>query len=97
MRAALGMASGTVCIAAVLAFAGVQLVGAIHPVLVPLCAASAGWLLFEAISDYRSVEADPELSAEENDWLRFGAALVVILLFAPALVLGMKVGLTAWL
>ena len=64
--------------------------------LVPLCAASAGWMLFEAVGDYRSAEADPELSEEENDWLRFGATLAVIILFAPALVLGVKVGLTAW-
>ena len=97
MHAALGVASGTVCVAAVLAFAGVGRVGAIRPVLVPLCAASACWLMFEAISDYRSAGAGPELSAEENDWIRFGAALLVILLFVPALVLGMKVGLTAWL
>ena len=96
LRAALGAASGAVCVVAVLAFAGATFLAPLGRALVPLSVGAGAVILHEAITDLRALDQDPELDEEDRQWVGLLAGLLVIALFAPAVVLGVHAGLRAW-
>ena len=83
-------------VVAVLAFAGAEWLAPLGPALLPLSVAAGAVILHEGITDLRALDQDPELEEEDRQWAGLLAGLLVIALFAPAVVLGVHTGLRAW-
>jgi len=96
VRVTLALAAGGVCLIAVLAWADRSVATSMGKWLLPLSILAAVPIFVDARRDLRLVRADPELSGPGDRWIFATVAIGVSLLFGPAIVVGVLLGIAAW-
>lgn len=96
LAVALGILSGLFCVASVLAFAIDSIAAAFGRLLLPLSLLAGVTTSIEAVRDIRRLPVDPALGPRTNRGLNILAILIVALVFAPAIIVGVIMGLKRW-
>jgi len=92
----LGLASGCVCIASILAFSFEDVAAAIGRWLAPLCLLAGCQIAIEAVREVRTLAPDAELSARENRTIAALGVLAVVVTFGAAVLVGVRIGVRHW-
>ncbi len=93
---ALGVSSGLVCIASVIAFSVDTFADILGRWLLPLSCIAGLLITAEAIRDVRSLSPDPELTARENRIIETLEVAAVALAVGGAVVVGILTGIKRW-
>jgi len=92
----LGLLSGLVCVASVVAFSLEAVAAALGRWLFPLSVLAGIQVAAEVIRDVRSLLPDPEFTARQNRSMETIAIIGVVVLFGAAVIVGIATGLQRW-